>query len=150
MAKQLYKIGKNDIINVIDRTIGVVVSDFVCNGVMIMHIMIGDNRLEQVASTMSDAKAKEIEHNEQQSLMQDMDEKAKKASSDGVVLEISKTGVDASYVHQDHSDKTQKVEEAKKSEEKKLNEPLDQAIQEKQERDIIAAAQKKQLENINI
>ena len=111
-----------------------------------MHIMVGDNRVENVAVRVSDAKVRETQKNEQELLMQDMDEKAKKASNDGVVLEISKTGVDASQVPKDE---TKRVERAslQQDEQKQSEEILTELRMVEQN---MQAAQRQNLENIYI
>ena len=83
-----------------------------------MQIRVGDSRLEQVATRVSDARAKEMEREEQQSLVQNREEKAKKASSDGVVLEVSKAGAEDSYVKQNATKKVKQVEAQDKEQQK--------------------------------
>lgn len=111
-----------------------------------MHIMVGDNRVENVAVRVSDAKVRETQKNDQELLMQDMDEKAKKASNDGVVLEISKTGVDASQVPKDE---TKRVERASlQQEEQKQSEEI--LTEQRMVEQNMQAAQRQNLENIYI
>lgn len=119
-------------------------------GVMVMHIMIGDNRLEQVATQVSEAKARDNEQNQQSVLMHNMEEKAKKASSDGVVLEISKAGVNASYEKQDGTKEVEKTDKTDKVDKQAATESLQAAIQEKVQKDNEVASQQRALENINI
>lgn len=109
-----------------------------------MQIMVGDSRLEQVATRMSDARAKEIEQNEQQSLVQDMDEKSKNASVNGVVLEVSKTNVDASHVNRNETKKVERIEE------KNMEQQQETVLRQQMEEQTISAVQRQVLENINI
>lgn len=110
-----------------------------------MQIRVGDSRLEQVATCVSDARAKETEREEQLSLAQNMEEKAKKASSDGVVLEVSKADAEDSYVKQNA---TKKVEQAEVPDKKQQKEQLQK--QQKEQQMTAAAEQRQILENINI
>ncbi len=114
-------------------------------GVIHMQIMVGDSRLEQAAARMSDARAKEIERNEQQSLVQNMEEKSKKASVDGVVLEVSKAGVEDSLVKGHETEKVERIEEKKQEEQQK-----ELVLGQQREQQAIEAGQRQVLENINI
>jgi len=109
-----------------------------------MQIVVGDSRLEQVAARRSDAKTKEMEHKEQQSLVQNMEEKAKKASADGVVLQVSKSGVEDSYVNGKEIMKLEQIEDSDKEQQK---EPL---ARQQMEQQTLSAEQHQVLENINI
>lgn len=113
-------------------------------GVMHMQIVVGDNRLEQAAARRRDAKTKEMEHKEQQSLVQNMEEKEKKASADGVVLEVSKSGVEDFYVNRNEIMKLERIEETDKEQQK---EPL---ARQQMEQQTVSVEQHQVLENINI
>lgn len=135
----MMKVGKSRLTD--KQSIGVY-----AKGVMHMYLMVGDNRMENVAVRVSDAKVRETQKNEQELLMQDMDEKAKKASNDGVVLEISKTGVDASQVTKEETKQVERAnlqqEEQKQSEEVQMEQRLEEQNMQ--------AAQRQSLENIYI
>lgn len=113
-------------------------------GVMHMQITVGDSCLESVATWMSDARAKEIEHNNQQSFVQNMEEKSKKASVDGVVLEVRKAGVEDSPVNQNETKKVEQIDKEEK-EQKQEHVWIQRRVQQR-----ISTEQHQILENINI
>lgn len=109
-----------------------------------MQIVVEDGRLEQKAARRSDAKTKEMEHKEQQSLIHNMEEKAKKASADGVVLEVSKSGVEDFYVNWNEIKKLEQIKEPDKEQQE------EQFARQKMEQQTISVEQHQVLENINI
>ena len=56
-----------------------------------MNIMVGDNRLENVAVRLSDVKMREAHVAENQQAQEILDEQAKKVAGDGVVLELNQS-----------------------------------------------------------
>lgn len=65
-----------------------------------MNIMVGDNRLENVAVRLSDVKVREAHVAENQQAQEILDEQAKKVASDGVVLELNQSGQSISNAKQ--------------------------------------------------
>lgn len=111
-----------------------------------MNIMIGDNRLENVAVKLSDVKVRDAYQAENQNAVQALDEKAQKAASDGVVLEISETGIDSYYDQKDAAEEVKALTEPKQQKQQQAVEERQQVQQENAR----LTAQKKILENINI
>lgn len=112
---------------------------------MHMQIMVGESRLEQAAARMSDVRAKEMEHNEQQFLVQNMEEKAKKVSDAGVVLEVGEAGVEDSYVNRNETKKLEQIEERDKEQKQK-----ELVLGQQRNQQVISTEQSHVLENINI
>lgn len=111
-----------------------------------MNIMVGDNRLEGIANKLSDVKVRDayVVANEQAKVA--LDEQAKKKASDGVVLELSKSGLDASNTEQA---KAEKVQQMKAVLEKQQAQQTQQQNAEINKQDVAVATQRV-LENINI
>lgn len=111
-----------------------------------MNIMVGDSRLESVAVRLSDVKLREAHQADNQSAAQVIEEQEKKAASDGVVLEISEVGVDASNAQKTQADQIEQIAAKKQQEE------VNAAFREQAagEADMAAEAQRKILENFNI
>lgn len=111
-----------------------------------MNIMIGDNRLESVAVKFSDVKVRDAYEAENQNAAQVLDEKAQKAASDGVVLDISETGITSSYKQKDAAENVKAVSQQENQEQQQKVE----VQREAQEENSRLLAQRKVLENINI
>lgn len=73
-----------------------------------MNIMVGDNRLENVAVRLSDVKVREAYIAENQQVQKTLDEQAKEMAGDGVVLELNKSEQNAERIKAEALDKVQK------------------------------------------
>lgn len=73
-----------------------------------MNIMVGDNRLENVAVRLSDVKVREAYNAENQQVQKILDEQAKEMAGDGVVLELNKSEQNAERIKAEALDKVQK------------------------------------------
>lgn len=73
-----------------------------------MNIMVGDNRLENVAVRLSDEKVREAYIAENQQVQKILDEQANEMAGDGVVLELNKSKQDAERIKAEALDKVQK------------------------------------------
>lgn len=110
-----------------------------------MNIMIGDNRLESVAVRLSDVKVREEYIADNQQAQETLDIQAEKAASTGVVLEISKSGLQASNAEQSKTEAVDKVQDDLKEQQRQKAE----FVAAEQEQEKITDAQRV-LENINI
>lgn len=107
-----------------------------------MQIMVGQSRLEQAATRMNDAKAKEMEHNTQQPFVQDMEEEVSDA---GVVLEVREVGAEDSCVSWNETKKLEQIEGQDKEQKQK-----ELVLRKQRNQQINSAKQRHVLENINI
>lgn len=105
-----------------------------------MNIMVGDNRLENVAVRLSDVKVREAYNAENQQVQKILDEQAKEMAGDGVVLELNKSEQNAERIKAEALDKVQKNTKAQESAERL-------AVENEKKK---VADMQRVLENINI
>lgn len=105
-----------------------------------MRMMVGDNRFESIGARSNDAKVQQERDLEQQTAAMEMDKNAKKAASDGVVLELSKAGLGTANVEK----------EEKVSSEKTGKEEDELRTEDVREQNALQQSQKQVLENIDI
>ena len=105
-----------------------------------MRMMVGDNRFESIGARSNDAKVQQGRNLEQQAATVEMEKNTKKAASDGVVLELSKTGLGTAIVEK----------EEKVSSEMTKKEEKEQQKEAVSEQNAIQQEQTQMLENIDI
>lgn len=113
-------------------------------GAICKNIMLGDNRLESIGVRLSDAKVRDAYQDENQQVQEVLDKQAKKVASDGVVLEISKSGLNASAASE--AKEADKVQQQVQKQDSEKEERI--AETEKEQRKIMDT--QRVLENINI
>lgn len=113
--------------------------------VICMNIVVGDNRLENIAVRLSDVKVRDEYAAGNQQAQETLDLQAQKAASTGVVLEISKSGLQASNNEQSKAEAVDKVKDDLQEQQRQKAETV--AIQNEQKK---TADTQRVLENINI